>query len=133
MLVLMLVVQSVCFGECFNAKFPHFIASQHLNINQLELLTVLVSLMLCQDRLHGSHVVILTDNQVHTEQSPFIKCSTVSVNFGCSFLNIICFSAHHISEKSNLFLRLPVLRLCAACLNLIQVFPSDSMFAFTVF
>ena len=36
----------VCFGELFRATFPSFIVSQHLNINQLELLTILVCLKL---------------------------------------------------------------------------------------
>ena len=44
---------AVCFGEFFHAPFPPFIASQNLNINQLELLTILVSLKLLQDRLRG--------------------------------------------------------------------------------
>jgi len=55
---------AVCFGEYFHANFPPFIARQALNINQLELLTILVSLKLWQDRLRGCNVEILTDNQV---------------------------------------------------------------------
>ena len=55
---------AVCFGEFFHAPFPPFIASQNLNINQLELLTILVSLQLWQDRLRGCTVEILTDSQV---------------------------------------------------------------------
>ena len=54
---------AVCW-EFFRAPFPPFIARHKLNINQLELLTILVSLRLWKDRLRGCSVEILTDNQV---------------------------------------------------------------------
>lgn len=44
---------AVCIGECFHAQFPSFIVQQNLNINQLELLTIVVSLKLWHDRLRG--------------------------------------------------------------------------------
>jgi len=55
---------AVCFGEFFHAPFPPFIAAKKLNINQLELLTILVSLKLWQAQFHGCTFEILTDNQV---------------------------------------------------------------------
>lgn len=54
---------AVCFGECFHALFPSFIAEQNLNIHQLELLTILVFLKLWHGKLRGLSVEILTDNQ----------------------------------------------------------------------
>lgn len=54
---------AVCFGECFHALFPSFIAEQNLNIHQLELLTILVFLKLWHGKLRGLSVEILTDTQ----------------------------------------------------------------------
>ena len=99
---------AVCFGEFFHAKFPPFIASQHLNINQLELLTILVCLKLWQDRLCGSQVVILTDNQVSVNalnnqrsSSPFMQRCLHELWLLLS-LNNICLSARHISRADTL-------------------------------
>ena len=73
----------VCFGEFFHAPFPPLIVTQKLNINQLELLTILVSLKLWHDRLCGCTVEILTDNQVSVyaltiSGLQIISCSVVS-------------------------------------------------------
>ena len=54
---------AVCFGEYFHVPFPGSISEQHLNINQLELLTILVSVKLWHSKLRGLSVEILTDNQ----------------------------------------------------------------------
>ena len=66
--MLVLSCGMLCFGEFFHAPFPPFIAAKKLNINQLELLTILVSLKLWQARLRGwtrgCTFEILTDNQV---------------------------------------------------------------------
>ena len=48
---------AVWLGEFFHAPFPPFIAAKKLNINQLELLTILVSLKLWQARLRGCTLV----------------------------------------------------------------------------
>lgn len=53
---------AVCLVEHFHAPFPPDITLQNLNINQLELLTVLVPMKLWQRRLPGLTLEILTDN-----------------------------------------------------------------------
>ena len=54
---------AVCFGEYFHVPFPGSISEQHFNINQLELLTILISVKLWHSKLRGLSVEILTDNQ----------------------------------------------------------------------
>ena len=141
---------AVCFGEFFHATFPPFIVSQHLNINQLELLTILVCLKLWQDRLRGSHVVILTDNQVSVFALNNQRSSNIFMQrclrelWLLLSLNNIRLSARHISGQSNVLADAlsrfhldssysDYVQHAVATLNLTQVFPSDSMFAFTVY
>jgi len=98
---------AVCFGEYFHTNFPPVIARQALNINQLELLTVLVSLKLWQDRLRGCNVEILTDNQVSVHalnnqrfSDPFMQRCLRELWLLLA-LNNIHLTACHISGKAN--------------------------------
>ena len=98
---------AVCFGEFFHAPFPPFIARHKLNINQLELLTILVSLKLWQDRLRGCTVEILTDNQVSVyalnnqrSSDNFMQCCLRQIWLLLALNNIHLF-ARHICGKTN--------------------------------
>ena len=140
----------VCFGEFFHAPFPPFITSQNLNINQLELLTILVSLKLWQDRLRGCTIEILTDNQVsvyalnHQRSSDhFMQCCLREIWLLLALNNIHLFACH-ICGKTNVLAdslsRYHLADTYAAyvehavtSLDLRQVFPDDSMFAFTAY
>ena len=53
---------AVCFGECFHREFPDFILTQHQHINELELLTVVISIKLWAPKLQGLGVELLSDN-----------------------------------------------------------------------
>lgn len=53
---------AVCFGECFHREFPDFILTQERHINELELLTVVVSIKLWAPKLQGLGVELLSDN-----------------------------------------------------------------------
>lgn len=141
---------AVCFGEFFHAPFPPFIASQNLNINQLELLTILVSLKLWQDRLRGCTIEILTDNKVSVyaltyqrSSDHFMQCCLREIWLLLALNNIHLF-AHHICGKTNVLAdslsRYHLAGTYAAyvehavtSLDLRQVFPDDSMFAFTAY
>ena len=141
---------AVCFGEFFHAPFPPFIAAKTLNINQLELLTILVSLKFWQARLRGCTVEILTDNQVsiyalNNQQSSdhFMQCC-LQKTWLLLALNNIHLVARHICSQSNVLAdslsRYHLADTYAAyrehsvtSMDLGQVFPDDSMFAFTAY
>ena len=141
---------AVCFGEFFHAPFPPFIASQKLNINQLELLTILVSLKLWQDRLRGCTVEILTDNQVSVyalnnqrSSDNFMQCCLREIWLLLALNNIHLF-ARHICGKTNVLADslsryhladtyAAYVEHAVASLDLRQVFPNDAMFAFTAY
>ena len=53
---------AVCFGECFHREFPDFILTQDRHINELELLTVVISIKLWAPKLQGLGVELLSDN-----------------------------------------------------------------------
>ena len=53
---------AVCFGECFHREFPDFILTQDQHINELELLTVVISIKLWAPKLQGLGVELLSDN-----------------------------------------------------------------------
>ena len=54
---------AVCFGEFFDSEFPERIMRQRLHINQLELLTVLVTVKLWHSKLQGLTIEIMIDNE----------------------------------------------------------------------
>ena len=54
--------RAVCFGECFHREFPDFILTQDRHINELELLTVVISIKLWAPKLQGLGVELLSDN-----------------------------------------------------------------------
>ena len=129
--------------------FPPFIASQNLNINQLELLTILVSLKLWL-RLRGCTIEILTDNKVSVyalnyqrSSDHFMQCCLREIWLLLALNNIHLF-ARHICGKTNVLAdslsRYHLAGTYAAyvehavtSLDLRQVFPDDSMFAFTAY
>lgn len=49
-------------GECFHVEFPVEILELHLDINQLELLTVMVAIKLWKDQLKGNRIRVQCDN-----------------------------------------------------------------------
>ena len=53
---------AVCFGECFHREFPDIILTQDQHINELELLTVVISIKLWAPKLQGLGVELLSDN-----------------------------------------------------------------------
>ena len=53
---------AVCFGECFHGEFPDFILTQDRHINELELLTIVISIKLWASKLQGVGVELLSDN-----------------------------------------------------------------------
>lgn len=66
---------AVCFGECFHREFPDFILTQERHINELELLTVVVSIKLWAPKLQGLGVELLSDNAtcvsvINSQHSP---------------------------------------------------------------
>ena len=98
---------AACFGKFFDAPFPPFIAHHKLNINQLELLTILVSLKMWQDRLRGCTVEILTDNQVSVyalnnrrSSANFMQCCLREIWLLLALNNIHSFACH-ICGKTN--------------------------------
>ena len=54
----------LCVDQYFHSVFPDFILSQHLDINCLELLTIIVALKLWGSRWKGLHLTIRCDNEV---------------------------------------------------------------------
>ena len=58
------VAGAVCFGECFHREFPDFILSQDRHINELELLTVVISIKLWALKLQGLGVELLSIMQL---------------------------------------------------------------------
>ena len=66
---------AVCFGECFHREFLDFILTQERHINELELLTVVVSINLWAPKLQGLGVELLSDNTscvsvINSQHSP---------------------------------------------------------------
>ena len=66
---------AVCFGECFHREFPDFIVTKERHINELELLTVVVSIKLWAPKLQGLGVELLSDNAtcvsvINSQRSP---------------------------------------------------------------
>lgn len=66
---------AVCFGECFHREFPDFILTQDRHINELELLTVVISIKLWAPKLQGLGVEFLSDNAtcvslINSQHSP---------------------------------------------------------------
>lgn len=66
---------AVCFGECFHREFPDFILTQDRHINELELLTVVISIKLWAPKLQGLGVELLSDNAtcvsvINSQHSP---------------------------------------------------------------
>ena len=53
---------AVCFSECFHREFLDFILTQDQHINELELLTVVISIKLWAPKLQGLRVELLSDN-----------------------------------------------------------------------
>ena len=53
---------AVCFRECFHREFPDFILTQDPHINELELLTIIISIKLWAPKLLGLGVELLSDN-----------------------------------------------------------------------
>lgn len=141
---------AVCFGEFFHAPFPPFIAAKTLNINQLELLTILISLKLWQARLRGCTVEILTDNQVcvyalnnQPSSDHFMQCCLREIWLLLA-LNNIHLVARHICGQSNVLADslshyhladtyVAYVEHSVTSMDLRQVFPDDSMFTFTAY
>ena len=66
---------AVCFSECFHREFPDFILTQDRHINELELLTVVISIKLWAPKLQGLGVELLSDNAtcmsvINSQHSP---------------------------------------------------------------
>ena len=66
---------AVCFDECFHREFLNFILTQERHINELELLTVVVSIKLWAPKLQGLGVELLSDNAtcvsvINSQHSP---------------------------------------------------------------
>ena len=80
---------AVCFGECFHREFPDFILTQDRHINELELLTVVISIKLWAPKLQGFGVELLSDNAtcvsvINSQHSLMFSCSAACENSGCS-------------------------------------------------
>ena len=140
---------AVCFGEYFHAQFPSFILQQHLNINQLELLTIVVCLKLWHDRLRGLSLEILTDNQssahalnYQRSTDSFMQCCIRELWLLLALHNIHLI-ARHIPGKANTLadalsrcafddLQSDYVQRTVAELGLTQVIPDQSLFRFTI-
>ena len=140
---------AICFGEYFHAQFPSFIVQQNLNINQLKLLTIVVSLKLWHHKLCGLSLEILTDNQTsaHTlnhqhSTDSFTQCCIRELWLLLALHNIHLI-ARHIPGKANTLA--DALSRCAFDdlhsdyvqrtvneLRLTQVIPDPSLFWFTI-
>ena len=53
---------AVSLGECFHREFPDFIPTQDRHINELELLTIAISIKVWATKLQGIGVELLSDN-----------------------------------------------------------------------
>jgi len=141
--------REVCFGEYFRAIFPQFITARHLNINQLELLTIVVSVKLWHERLRGLSVEILTDDQTSAYAINH-QCSTDAFIQHCLrelwlllALHNIRLVARHIPGNTNILAdslshyhldETHAAYVCRAVkdLNLTRVVPDDALFDFTI-
>ena len=140
---------AVCFGEFFHHEFPKVIADQHLHINQLELLTIVVTVKLWHVSLKGLSVELLTDNSscvyaINSRRSSDLfmqRC--LRELWLCLALNNIHLTARHISTHANTLAdALSRFHLSAECaeyvctttteLQLTGVSLEDSIFTFRV-
>ena len=83
-----------CGGTCahyyFHGEFPEFISIQHLDINSLELLTIVVALKLWGHLWRGLRLTVWCDNEVAVTALNSDQCRNASVN---SCLCEVCFLA----------------------------------------
>ena len=83
-----------CGGLCahyyFHAEFPEFISSQHLDINALELLTIVVALKLWGHLWRGLRLTVRCDNDVAVTVLNSGRCRNAFIN---SCLREVCFLA----------------------------------------
>lgn len=54
-------------NECFSKKFPAFILNRHLDINSLELLTIIVACKVWGHKWAGLRLIVECDNEVSTK------------------------------------------------------------------
>lgn len=140
---------AVCFGEYFRAIFPQFITARHLNINQLELLTIVVSVKLWHERLRGLSVEILTDNQTsayainHQRSTDAFIQRCLRELWLLLALHNIRLVARHIPGNTNILAdslsryhsdETYAAYVCRVVkdLNLTRVVPDDALFDFTI-
>ena len=144
------VCGAVCLGEFFHAPFPLSIAAKQLNISQLELFTILIPFKFWQARLRGCTVEILTDNQVSVyalnnqrSSDHFMQCCLREIWLLLALNNIHSSRAPHLWSTNVLADSLSryhsadtyaaYVEHAVTSLDLRQVFPDDSMFAFTAY
>ena len=79
---------SLCIDQYFHSVFPDFILSQHLDINCLELLTIIVTLKLWGPRWKGRRLTVRCDNAVAVTVLNTGRCRNPFLN---SCLREICY------------------------------------------
>lgn len=83
-----------CGGPCarsyFHAEFPEFISIQNLDINSLELLTIVVALKLWGHLWRGLRLTVRCDNEVAVTALNSGRCQNAFIN---SLLREVCFLA----------------------------------------
>ena len=71
----------LCIDQYFNSVFPDFILSQHLDINCVELLTIIVALKLWGPRWKGLRLTVRCDNAVAFLNSCLREICCLSASF----------------------------------------------------
>ena len=94
-------------GEFFHREFPEYILDYDLDINSLELLTVVIAMKLWGPYLHGCRIVILCDNMTSVSvlnsgrtRNDFLCSCLREVTFLCA-VNEAQIRAQHISSLDN--------------------------------
>ena len=80
----------LCADQYFHAVFPSFVREQHLDINCLELLTIIVALKLWGSRWCGLRLSVRCDNEVAVTVLNTERCRSSFLN---SCLRELCYLA----------------------------------------
>ena len=80
----------LCARSYFHGEFPEFISIQHLDINSLELLTIIVALKLWGHLWRGLRLPVRCDNEVAVTALNSGRCRNAFIN---SCLREVCFLA----------------------------------------
>ena len=86
----------VCSGQFFHATFPPFVTIQDLDINSLELMTIVIALKLWSHRWYGRRLTVRCDNEVAVTVLNSGRCRNAFLN--CCLREICYLSATHEFE-----------------------------------